>query len=57
MSDKPKFVSITDPTEQDELTADPGDLSKPYPYRTNGHLGVEADQYHAWRVLKQQGEI
>lgn len=53
MSDKPKFVVVTDPAEVEELTRDPADMSQPMTYKPNGHLWAVADQYEAWRRMKE----
>jgi hypothetical protein len=53
MSDKPKFVVVTDPVEVEELTRDPADMSQPMTYKPNGHLWAVADQYEAWRALRE----
>ncbi len=55
MSDKPKFVPITDPAMADELTRDPADLSKPYTVKPNGHLWVDPDEFQAWRAERDRG--
>lgn len=52
MTDKPKFVAITDPDMADELAQDRADLSKPYTVKPNGHLWAEAEQFEAWRALR-----
>lgn len=52
---KPKFVAITDPTEIEELTADPGGLDKPFTHKPNGHLWVDPDQLDAWRSTRTSG--
>ncbi len=56
MTDKPKFIPITDEAEADELSRDPADLSNPYTVKPNGHLWAEPEQYHAWRALKETGD-
>jgi hypothetical protein len=43
-----KFTPVTDPAEADELTRD-NDLAKPYAYKPNGHLWVDAEELAAWR--------
>lgn len=50
---KPKFVAITDPTEIEELTADPGGLDKPFTHKPNGHLWVDPDQMDAYRARRK----
>lgn len=47
-----KFAPVTDPAEIEELTTDTGDLSKPFPYKPNGHLWVDADELRAWRAFR-----
>ncbi len=49
MTDKPKFIPVTDEAEADAVS-DPSDLSVPYTVKPNGHLWAEPDQYHAWRA-------
>lgn len=44
-----KFTPVTDPTEVEELS-DTGDLAKPYAYKPNGHLWVDAEDLAEWRA-------
>lgn len=48
--DKPKWVTVTDPTEIEELTKDPSDISVPMTLKPNGHLWAQADQLKEWRA-------
>jgi hypothetical protein len=54
MSDKPKFIVVTDPDLADELTRDPADLSVPVTVKPNGHLWALADQFEAWRTQRNE---
>lgn len=54
MNDKRKLIPVTDPTEADELTRDPQDLSMPVTWKPNGHLWADAEQYEAWRALRDE---
>ena len=55
--DKPKFVSVTDEAEVEELLADTGDLSKPFPHKPNGHLWADADELQAWRAGRGERDL
>lgn len=47
---KPKYISVTDQREVEELMDDPGDLAKPFLLKPNGHLWADSDQLDAWRL-------
>ncbi len=53
MTDKPKFIPITDEAEADALS-DPSDLSAPYTVKPNGHLWADAEDYRKWKVRREQ---
>jgi hypothetical protein len=57
MADKPKFVQVTDPAMADELTRDKADLSVPFTLKPNGHLWAQADQFEAWRALRDSPPV
>lgn len=48
-----KFAPVTDPAEIAELEAN-DDLGKPYAYKPNGHLWVDADELKVWRAGREQ---
>lgn len=50
-----KFTPVTDPQEIEELMTDTGDISKPYPYKPNGHLWVDSEELKAWRAAREAG--
>jgi hypothetical protein len=49
-----KFTPVTDPQEIEDLMTDTGDISKPYPYKPNGHLWVDSEELKAWRAARDR---
>ena len=47
-----KFTPVTDPAEIAELEKLDGDLSRPIPFKPNGHLWVETDELKQWRAYR-----
>lgn len=48
-----KFAPVTDEAEIAALLNGKDDLSKPYPYKPNGHLWALASELEAWRAAKR----
>lgn len=48
-----KFTPVTDEAEIAELEKLDGDLSRPIPFKPNGHLWVETDELKAWRAGRE----
>lgn len=54
MTDKPKFIPVTDEAEADAIS-DPSDLSVPYTVKPNGHLWADSEELKAWRATRHEG--
>lgn len=50
-----KFAPVTDPAEIEELEKIDGDLGKPFPFKPNGHLWVDAEELKEWREGREIG--
>jgi hypothetical protein len=48
-----KFTPVTDPAEIAELEKLDGDLSRPIPFKPNGHLWVDSEELKAWRAGRE----
>jgi len=53
MAEKTRWIPVTNEDEADELTKDPADLALPLTFKPNGQLWAHAEQYEAWRALKE----